>query len=511
MKHFLLTLLACLAIASCSAFDDDYFAEHQSKIPELVANKFQVHQKSAEYFAHKVSFDDSITRSVSSVEPVIQGTDTLLYIVNFTDNHGWLVISGDKRTEAILASAQTGHFNKRNIGGSAVWLEEVVQKIENIKRTNLQDTISGSYSSWLNIDTLALKLDKCNPSTLPTSRSYINYNTPKYYEDVLIDTKIEIKQTKEVGHLIQTHWGQGFPWNQYTPFWQDTKYHCPTGCVAVAGAQMLYYFHQYKGIPKTAYTKIEGGGHIWDNQKNPFYIFGSQTSETWNKMEKGKKFYTPQSEGTELVSILMVNIGSKLNMTYSIEGSSASTKKLQDVYREVGINSDYSAYNPHLNRQSLDKNCPVNIRASVTPRKNKEQTNFCSKEQLYTGHSWIIDGYKEVVTEYTYTYERRPREGGEFEEEEEKIQLDYKVHPIEYIDQELTKEKREKNEETIVILPQFGKYTKSRTDVTYYWKMNFGWEGYDDDGHYLTEESAIWDTSNGSYFCKKEIIHNFRF
>ena len=32
MKHFFLTLLACLAIASCSAFDDDYFAEHLSKI-----------------------------------------------------------------------------------------------------------------------------------------------------------------------------------------------------------------------------------------------------------------------------------------------------------------------------------------------------------------------------------------------------------------------------------------------------------------------------------------------
>ena len=38
MKHFLLTLLACLAIASCSAFDDDYFAEHLSKI--LVKKSF---------------------------------------------------------------------------------------------------------------------------------------------------------------------------------------------------------------------------------------------------------------------------------------------------------------------------------------------------------------------------------------------------------------------------------------------------------------------------------------
>ncbi len=273
---------------------------------------------------------------------------------------------------------------------------------------------------------------------------------------------------------------------------------------------MLYYFHQYKGIPKTAYTKIKGGERIWDNKKNPFYIFGSQTSEAWNKMEKGEKFYTPQSKETELVSILMVNIGSKVNMTYSIEGSSASTKKLQDVYREVGINSDYSAYNPHLIRQSLDKNCPVNIRASIIPRKNKEQTNFCSKEQLYTGHSWIIDGYKEVVTEYTYTYERRPRTN-ENRKPPREMQIDDDVPPIDYSDPDFPKEKREKDEKTIVIFPKYGKYTKEKTDVTYYWKMNFGWDGYDDDGHYLTEESAIWETSNGSYLCKKEIIHNFRF
>ena len=510
MKHFLLTLLACLAIASCSAFDDDYFAEHQSKTPELVANKFQVHQKSAEYFAHKVSFDDNVTRSVSSVEPIAYGKDTLLYVVNFSNNNGWIVLSGDKRTEAILASAQTGHFNKRNLGGSAVWLEEVVQKIENIKRTNLQDTISGSYSSWLNIDTLALKLDKRNSSTLPISRSFINYDTPKYYEDVLIDTKIEIKQTKEVGHLIQTHWGQEFPWNQHTPLWKDTRFHCPTGCVAVAGAQMLYYFHQYKGIPKTAYTEIDGIRRIWNINEVPTYSFKNPTTEAWDRMLKTRNYNTDLSEGTNLVSILMAYVGSNVNMQYSLEGSGAITKELLYVYKQHGINCDYSAYNAKLVRQSLDNNLPVNIRASIITAE-QEKSHICPKIQSAGGHSWIIDGYKEVVTEYTYTYERRPREGREYEEEEEKIQLDDHVPLIDDSNRDFPKEKRVKEEETIVIFPKFGKYTESRTDVTYYWKMNWGWDGHNDDGHYLTEESSIWNTNNGKYLCKKEIIHNFRF
>lgn len=509
MKHLILTFAACCTIIGCTAFDDDYFTDHHSETQNIVTNKFQVHQKSAEYFAHKVSFDDNVTRSVSSVEPLAHGKDTLLYIVNFTDNHGWLVVSGDKRTEAILASAQTGHFNKRNLGGSAVWLEEVVQKIENIKRTNLQDTISRSYSSWLNIDTLALKLDKCNSSTFPTSRSFVNYDTPEYYEDVLIDTKIEIKQTKEVGHLIQTHWGQGFPWNQHTPFWKDTNFHCPTGCVAVAGAQMLYYFHQYKGIPKAAYTEIDGNRQIWNIKEVPTYSFKKPTTGAWGRMLKTRNYNTDISEGTNLVSILMAYVGSKVNMQYSPEGSGAITKDLLYLYKENGINCDYSAYNAKLVRQSLDNNLPVNIRASIITAE-QEKSHFCPKTQSAGGHLWIIDGYKEVETEYTYTYERRPRKGGKFEKEE-KIQLDDDdVPPIEYSNPDFPKAKRQKKKK-IVIFPKFGKYTESRTDVTYYWKMNWGWDGHNDDGHYLTEESSIWNTTGYKFLCKKEIIHNFRF
>lgn len=179
------------------------------------------------------------------------------------------------------------------------------------------------------------------------------------------------------------------------------------------------------------------------------------------------------------------------------------------VYKQHGINCDYSAYNAKLVRQSLDNNLPVNIRASITTAK-QEEPHFCTKTQSAEGHSWIIDGYKEVVTEYTYTYKRRPREGGKFEEEK-KIQLDDDVPPIDDSNPDSPREKRKKDEKTIVIFPKYGKYTISETRVTYYWKMNWGWDGHNDDGDYLTEESSLWHTTRYNFRCKKEIIHNFRF
>lgn len=273
---------------------------------------------------------------------------------------------------------------------------------------------------------------------------------------------------------------------------------------------MLYYFHQYKGIPKTAYTEIDGIRRIWNINEVPTYSFKNPTTEAWDRMLKTRNYNTDLSEGTNLVSILMAYVGSNVNMQYSLEGSGAITKELLYVYKQHGINCDYSAYNAKLVRQSLDNNLPVNIRASIITAE-QEKSHICPKIQSAGGHSWIIDGYKEVVTEYTYTYERRPREGREYEEEEEKIQLDDHVPLIDDSNRDFPKEKRVKEEETIVIFPKFGKYTESRTDVTYYWKMNWGWDGHNDDGHYLTEESSIWNTNNGKYLCKKEIIHNFRF
>lgn len=39
------------------------------------------------------------------------GNDTLLYVVNYADNNGFVVISANKNTEGLLAVTETGNYN----------------------------------------------------------------------------------------------------------------------------------------------------------------------------------------------------------------------------------------------------------------------------------------------------------------------------------------------------------------------------------------------------------------
>lgn len=514
MKHFIFAFLACLAFASCSAFDDDYFTEHRNQAPEHEINKFQVTQKSAEYFARKVSFDDSIARRVASVEPLAQGRDTLLYVVNFADNRGWLVLSGDKRTEAVLASAQTGRFDKSNLGGAAMWMNDLASKIYGIKQVNPQDTTSGSYASWLNIDTLALGIKK----PLATRGRHNNYppnypgdepvyhfdpSDPRYSEDILVDTKIKVTSEKEVGHLIETRWGQSSPWNSYTPIWTETSKHCPTGCVAVAGAQMLYFFHFNKGVPDVACTEIEGGGVVWPKGYNMNYRYLKPTRQAWEKMQKSKNYgYPNDTTATKLVSILMTQVGMVLGTKYTETSSYADDANLLRMYSYFGIQCDYADYNPSLIRQSLDRGIPVNISA-FADRKRFELWFIKTPWEYEKGHAWIIDGYKDKTIVYTYTYNRRPRQI---------VPPEYQEGGSEYDPDRMLPPQSDPNSEFhYQEHPKFGLFTVERTERVYYWKMNLGWNGSGDDGQYSTQESGIWVTPHRTYQYNQKMVYNFRF
>lgn len=50
-------------------------------------------------------------KQLENIEPLAFNGDTMLYIVNYKENKGWRIISGDRRTSSILASAEEGTFN----------------------------------------------------------------------------------------------------------------------------------------------------------------------------------------------------------------------------------------------------------------------------------------------------------------------------------------------------------------------------------------------------------------
>lgn len=492
MKHLILTFAACCTIIGCTAFDDDYFTDHHSETQNIVTNKFQVHQKSAEYFAHKVSFDDNVTRSVSSVEPLAHGKDTLLYIVNFSNNNGWIVLSGDKRTESILASSKTGQFDLNNLGGSAVWMQEVAEKVYGVKRANHQDTTSTAYKNWCCIDTLALNIKKGHPAVFNTrsALSDKNHYKKEYPDSItkLVNIETKIITTKQVGPLIQTKWGQSDPWNKCVPALAYEDRNCYTGCVAVAGAQMLYYFHYLKNKPECTYSQGGCVGVVWDNDNKSYsYSFSNPSSIIWDKMSKGK--YQPSKEGTDAVSVLMSYVGTRVKMNYCKEGSGAKTENLINLYRENGISAEVCPYNFNLVKESLDKKLPVNIRAATGVKEKKFLFIPLGKEEL-NGHSWIIDGYKETELETTYIYERCP--SSMFAKEYEEPKEHHGLAQITPIDKARTFKETTLSTYTCLL-------------------MNWGYDGWYDDAEYNFLESEPWNANGLTYNTRKEIIHNFKF
>ncbi|MBQ8530020.1 MAG: Spi family protease inhibitor [Parabacteroides sp.] len=74
------------------------------------------------------------TISEETIEPIVSGTDTVMYLVNYSD--GWCLFSGDKRTEAILAYSETGHLSLKDIGnmeGFSYWFTRYKRWIKKIK------------------------------------------------------------------------------------------------------------------------------------------------------------------------------------------------------------------------------------------------------------------------------------------------------------------------------------------------------------------------------------------
>lgn len=511
MKQFYLVCSMLLALASCTSQDDALHPNldfTKSTKTEEEVSRYQVSLRSATYFANKLQLEDGATRQIRRIDPVTKDADTLLYFVNFDAGKGWVVLSGDKRTEPILASSTMGDIDLKSMGASAVWFNDLADRIYALKHSDHSDTLSSNYAMWGKIDTLALGLRAkgTNPREKGTAQARIldkNWDNPNRddsdydpdYEYVLVDSKVEVLLDTIVGPLLQTRWGQGYPWNQYSPYWQDTGFQCPTGCVAVSGAQLLYYFHFLKNKPRNFYTELQGEGQIHDESgKGTFsYVFNNLSEEAWKKMALNK---AGSREGTALVSMLMTYVGLHVEMHYGLEASGAQDSRLVHLYRDFGIGAEYADYDPALVRSSLDKRLPVNVSA-YSERTLRYVFPFKEKWFYSGGHSWIIDGYKGKEIRYSYTYERLPK----FKRKEDVDETPRAIHYDSGMrDQRMASSSR----------AHYG-YTDVEVKRSYSWKMNFGWDDNDIGGDYNTGESDVWSTSIGGFLYKKKIIHNFTF
>ena len=203
------------------------------------------------------------TISEETIEPIVSGADTVMYLVNYSD--GWCLFSGDKRTPAILAYSETGSLNMDNINshsGLSIWIDEKKDQIGILKNTTEYNEESLYLKDWAQYD-----------SNIYTVSVASNEDEDKTW--VVIGTENRIENEVVISPKISTVWGQNSPWNNYVPYKSNsTTERCPAGCVAVAASQMLYYLHYSIGYPQTMPSSGSCTGSV-DNATQSFSDFTS--------------------------------------------------------------------------------------------------------------------------------------------------------------------------------------------------------------------------------------------
>ncbi|MBR6269597.1 MAG: C10 family peptidase [Bacteroidales bacterium] len=384
-------------------------------------NSFDVSYDDLEsYISFRTMISNDSLCKIKSVKPFPTSENPTLYIINYSNY--WEVVSSDKRTPAVIASGK-GEFNVGNESNkSLVWLYCLSEEIGVLKTSDELPVHSEDNLRFWRLIVSDKSLFDAKTSTTRSGPDTLDHPVPGHYE--LYDVEANEVVSDSINHLIETKWGQDSPYNQYCPidssyveyyryyngFDPDAAdlYHCLTGCVALAGGQMLYYLSNNMGsggIPIYRYASCntrEFPGTNYDAMQQ-----WDQSHLNWS--------YFYGSDSLRMAAVMLANIGKHCQMRYYggyryynymgeegyIGTSLLSTSRLERLqhalYSEYGTDSflfnfDEISFNLYDYIESLLENgFPSIIDAGVN-------------DTLTMRHAFIVDRYKKTYTEYVYSY-----------------------------------------------------------------------------------------------------------
>ncbi len=227
--------------------------------------------------------------AVSSVLERKSKGKTDLYIINMQPD-GFVIVSGDDAAVPVTAYSFSGKIDFDNPAPAFMeWLDGYQKQIEEIRNLHLKATAQID-SMWA-----ALK---------PEGKG-----------------SLKIFNGKSVDPLLLSTWDQGGKYNALCPADQlGPGGHVYAGCVAVAMAQVMYYYK---------YPKQGHGTHSYTHQ-----VYGSlsanfgATTYKWNEMANKM----PNSGNFEIAQLLY-HCGVSVNMHYSPSGSGAWSNRCVTAYK----------------------------------------------------------------------------------------------------------------------------------------------------------------------------------
>ena len=225
------------------------------------------------------------------------------YVFTAGEGDGFVIISGDDRTEPVLGYSDSGTFKADAMPSNMkAWLEGYADQIRTLQKQRDDDPTADSGHGW------------GMPAKLPTHAA--------------------------VAPLLTSKWDQDEPYNLKCPvFFDESKYgRAVTGCVATAMAQIINY-HKY---PASTTQKIPGYTCARDwkeylketSSKRITVPAVAVTKLDWsNMLDKYDGSETATQKNA--VATLMLACGASVQMDYGISdvgGSSAYSQNLKNAF-----------------------------------------------------------------------------------------------------------------------------------------------------------------------------------
>ncbi len=269
--------------------------------------------------------------------PSVDAKNNAYYVFNVEDNGGFVIVSGDDRTSAILGYGNSGNLDTRNLPDNLKW--------------------------WLSTYTKQIAaLDASLEPVASTARR---------------SSKAAILP------LITAKWNQGTPYNYMCPDGNyvdydekdyDTENRCVTGCVATAMAQVMYYWQWPKSCP--ALDSYMTSGHTIKALPATTFDYEKMT-DTYKRNQTG--------EAANEVAKLMRYCGQAVQMAYGVDASSANvtSQTLSSIFQ-------YSKNVRYLSRNGYTTTQWETI---VYDELAAKRPVLYSGRTETDGHQFIIDGY----------------------------------------------------------------------------------------------------------------------
>ena len=303
--------------------------------------KDEAQQKAAQFMTAKTGIQQSLQATQSGARRAGSTQQEPYYVFNL-EGGGYVIVSGDDRTEEILGYSTTGTFDAANLP------------------TNMRSFLQEYADAIQYIIDNDIKVDK--------SRRAIR-RTPEM-------TAIE--------PLLKTTWNQGAPYNALCP--EANGYRTFTGCVATAMAQILNY-HQWPEV-----TTATIPAYLTDTYEIHMEGIAPETAIDWELLQANYAESYHETPEEDAVAKLMLLCGTSVQMNYGLQqdgGSSATTDDACNAF------IDYFDYEEQtiriINRNSYSYN---DWQELIYNELQAERPVLYAGQSSGGGHAFVCDGYE---------------------------------------------------------------------------------------------------------------------